>query len=146
MEEIFFLSRALQASAPSHDEKIRIIHFRYLTPTFFWTTHVFPQRRTHYQFRAAVERRVWVKVNLFFQHSPTPTQPPMVVYKNGSSVGIYLPLPSTRCICVFCVWLRLVRMLSRCLSTKFLQRSSGGSLLRVRCWLGTIVQVYVFNV
>ncbi len=28
-------------------------------------------------------------------------------------------------------------LLSRCLLTKFLHRSSGGSLLRVRCWLGS---------
>ncbi len=34
------------------------------------------------------------------------------------------------------VWHRFF-MLSRCLSTKFMHRSSGGSLLRVRCWLGS---------
>ncbi len=32
-------------------------------------------------------------------------------------------------------------MPSRCLVTKFLHRSSGGSLLRVRCWLGTTAHV-----
>ncbi len=30
-----------------------------------------------------------------------------------------------------------IHILSRCLLTKFLHRSSVGSLLRVRCWLGT---------
>ncbi len=35
------------------------------------------------------------------------------------------------------VWHRF-RMLSRCLATKFLLRSSVGSLLRVCCWLGSI--------
>ena len=35
-------------------------------------------------------------------------------------------------------------MLSRCSLTKFLHRSSGGSLLRVRCWLGTRHFSYFF--
>ncbi len=50
--------------------------------------------------------------------------------QKGSSVGIH-----THCMHVF-ARLASTCMLSRCLVTKFLQRSSGGSLLRVRCWLG----------
>ncbi len=50
--------------------------------------------------------------------------------ENGSSVGMYALFIH--------VFARLVPicMLSRCLLTKFLHRSSVGSLLRVRCWLG----------
>ncbi len=58
------------------------------------------------------------------------SQPPMVVRKNGSSVGI-----RTRCLHVFACLVQICT-LSRCLSTKFLRRSSVGSLLRVSCWLG----------
>ncbi len=50
--------------------------------------------------------------------------------QNGSSVGI-----CTHCVHVF-ARLMPTCMLSRCLLTKFLHRSSGGSLLRVCCWLG----------
>ncbi len=52
--------------------------------------------------------------------------------QNGSSVRIY-----KRCIHVF-ARLAPICMLSRCLLTKFLHRSSVGRLSRVRCWLGTI--------
>ena len=51
--------------------------------------------------------------------------------QDGGSVGI-----RTCCTHVF-ARLIPVCMLSRCLATKFLPRSSGGSLLRVHCWLGT---------
>ncbi len=51
---------------------------------------------------------------------------------NGSSVGI-----CTHCIHVF-ARLALTCMLSRCLPTKFLHRSSVGTLSRVRCWLGGV--------
>ena len=53
--------------------------------------------------------------------------------QNGSSVGI-----CTHCIHVF-TCLPPIGMLSRYaqLLTKFLHQSSGGSLLRVHCWLGT---------
>ncbi len=37
---------------------------------------------------------------------------------------------------------RQIRLLSRWLSTKFLRRSSGGSLLRVRCWLGYSIHLF----
>ncbi len=50
--------------------------------------------------------------------------------QNGSSVGI-----STHCVHVFARFVPIC-MLSRCLLTKFPRRSSGGSFLRVRCWLG----------
>ncbi len=51
--------------------------------------------------------------------------------QNGSSVGI-----CTRCVQVFAHLVQTC-MLSRCLLTKFLHRSSVGSLLRVCCWLGS---------
>ena len=51
--------------------------------------------------------------------------------QNGSSVWIFC----THCIHVF-ARLVLICMLSWWLLTKFLHWSSGGSLLRVRCWLG----------
>ena len=58
-------------------------------------------------------------------------QPPMVVCKmEAQSEYIY-----TCCTHVF-ARLALICTLSQWLSTKFLHRSSGGSLLRVRCWLG----------
>ena len=52
---------------------------------------------------------------------------------NGSSVGIF-----THCAHVFFlhVWAPTC-VLRRCLSTKFLLRSSDRSLSRVRCWLGS---------
>ncbi len=50
--------------------------------------------------------------------------------QDGSSVGMH-----TCCAHVFAS-LAPISMLSRCFVTKFLHRSSGGSLLRVRCWLG----------
>ncbi len=50
--------------------------------------------------------------------------------QNGYLVGIY-----TRCIHVF-ARLAPICVLIRCLLAKFLHRSSVGSLLRVRCWLG----------
>ena len=63
-----------------------------------------------------------------------PTRPPTVACKHGSSVGT----PHTHCTHVFLhVW-RPICMLSRCLAAKSLHRSSGGSLSRVRCWLGTV--------
>ena len=62
---------------------------------------------------------------------PPPIQPPTVVCKNGNSVGI-----CTRCTHFF-ARLAPIRMLSRRLLTKFLHRSSGGSFLRVLCWLGS---------
>ncbi len=62
------------------------------------------------------------------------TQPTKGGTQNGSSVGI-----CTRCIHVFAS-LVLICKLSRCLVTKFLHRSSVGSLLRVRCWLGSSTQ------
>ena len=57
------------------------------------------------------------------------TQPATVACKDGSSVG-------TRTRCTFLRVLRRLVTLGRCLLTKFLHRSSGGGLLRVRCWLG----------
>ena len=57
-----------------------------------------------------------------------------VACKNGSSVGI-----RTRCVHgFFCEFGDDFCMLSRCLVTKFLHRSSGESPLRVRCWLGGV--------
>ncbi len=47
-------------------------------------------------------------------------------------------LDSTHCIHII-ARLVLICMLSRCLVTKFLHLSSVGSLLRVRCWLGSTV-------
>ncbi len=52
--------------------------------------------------------------------------------QNGSSVEIYVRIPHTFLARVAPTW-----MLRRCSSTKFLRRSSVGSLLRVRCRLGT---------
>ncbi len=60
-------------------------------------------------------------------------QPPTVVCKNGSSVGI-----RARCTHVFFARLVPTCMLGRCLATKLPHRSSGGSLLWVRCWLGFV--------
>ena len=54
--------------------------------------------------------------------------------QNGSSFGIY-----THCTYVF-AHLVPICMLSRCLLTKFLRRSSVGSSLRARCWLGMYYQ------
>ncbi len=51
--------------------------------------------------------------------------------QNGSSVRIY-----THCMHVF-ARLAPICKLNRCLLTKFLRRSSVGSLLRVLCWLGS---------
>ncbi len=57
------------------------------------------------------------------------SQPPTVVCKmEEAQLG-------TRCTHVS-ARLALICVLSRCLLTKFLHRSSVGSLLRVRCWLG----------
>ena len=56
--------------------------------------------------------------------------------QNGRSVEIY-----THCVHVF-VRLAPICMLSRCLFTKFLHRSSVGSLSRVRCWLGFLTQAF----
>ncbi len=50
--------------------------------------------------------------------------------QNGSSVGI-----STHCTHILAC-LAPICVLSRCLVTKFLRRSSVRSLFRVRCWLG----------
>ncbi len=54
--------------------------------------------------------------------------------QNGSSVGLY-----THCIHVFACLAQIctVWSVSACLLTRFLHRSSVGSLLRVRCWLGS---------
>ena len=60
------------------------------------------------------------------------TQPPTVACKNGSSVGI-----RKRCMHVFLPIWRPICLLGRCLAKKFLHRSSGESLLRVHCWLGS---------
>ena len=49
------------------------------------------------------------------------------------------PETHTRCAHAFCTFWRPTCMLSRWSLTKFLRRSSGGSLLRVRCWVGNIV-------
>ncbi len=60
-----------------------------------------------------------------------PTQPPTVVCKMEGQL---------KCVHVaYMVFARLAPtcMLSWCLLTKFLHRSSGGNLLRVRCWLGS---------
>ncbi len=46
---------------------------------------------------------------------------------------------------VACMFLRVsapTRVLSRCLVTRFLHRSSVGSLSRVRCWLGTLGELF----
>ncbi len=58
-------------------------------------------------------------------------QPPTVACSVGSSVGM-----CTRCVHVFCTFQASTCVPSRCLLAKFLRRSSVGSLLRVRCWLG----------
>ncbi len=60
------------------------------------------------------------------------TQPPKMVCK----VEAQLEYTYTRCMRVF-ARLAPICVLSRCLVTKFLHRSSLGSLLRVRCWLDT---------
>ncbi len=52
--------------------------------------------------------------------------------QSGSSVGIYIA-------CKFFARLAPSCMLSWCLLTKFLHRSSVGSTSRVRCWLGTYI-------
>ena len=52
--------------------------------------------------------------------------------QNGSSVRM-----CTHCTHVF-ARLAQIRTLSRCLLTKSLHRSSVGSLLRLRCWLGCV--------
>ncbi len=67
---------------------------------------------------------------LLRQEQDTPTQPPTVACKMEAQ-SEYVHVAHT----FLHIWLRLV-MLSRCLSTKFLRRSSGGSLLGVRCRLG----------
>ncbi len=59
------------------------------------------------------------------------TQPPMVVRKKEASLE-YVHVGYT----FLHVLPQLVRMLSRWLLTKFPHRSSVGSSLRVRCWLG----------
>ncbi len=51
--------------------------------------------------------------------------------QNGSSDGI-----RTRCTHIF-ARLAPIHVVSRCFLTKFLRRSSVGSSLRVRCWLGS---------
>ena len=61
-----------------------------------------------------------------------PTQPPMVVLKTEAQ-SEYVHVAHT-----FFARLAPICMLSRCLLTKFLHRSSVGSLLRVRCWLGNL--------
>ena len=59
------------------------------------------------------------------------TQPPTVACKiEAQSEHV------TRCVHVFARFASTC-MLSLCLLTKFLHRSSVGSSLRVRCWLGT---------
>ncbi len=58
------------------------------------------------------------------------TQPAMVVRKmEAQSEYVHVA-------CTFFARLASICMLSRCLLTKFLRRSSVRSLLRVRCWLG----------
>ncbi len=57
--------------------------------------------------------------------------------QNGRSVGI-----CTRCVHAF-ARLAPIFMLSRCLFTKFLRRSSAGSLSRVRCWLGRGIKFFL---
>ena len=58
------------------------------------------------------------------------TQPPLMARKmKAQSEYVHIA-------CMFFAHLAPVRMLSRCLSTKFLHWSSVGSLLRVCCWLG----------
>ena len=59
------------------------------------------------------------------------SQPPTVACKNGSSVGT-----CTRCTHTFFARFAPICMLFRRLVKKFRFRSSGGSLLRVRCWSG----------
>ena len=61
-----------------------------------------------------------------------PTQPPTVACKMEAQ-SEYVHIAST----FLHVW-RPICVLTRCLSTKFLHRSSGGSLIRVHCWLGTV--------
>ncbi len=71
-------------------------------------------------------------INKHVLYLPVHTQPPTVVRKIGSSVGI-----CTRCVHVFFARFagRFVCSVCAC-QQKLLHRSSGGSLLRVRCWLG----------
>ncbi len=73
---------------------------------------------------------------LFFSPSYYPTTNGGM--QNGSSVGKF-----THCMHVFARFAPIC-MLSLCLLTKFLHRSSVGSLLRVRCWLGCDVSVDAF--
>ncbi len=61
--------------------------------------------------------------------------------QNGSPVEI-----CTRCTHVFRTLFAPICMLSRCLLTKFLHRSSVGSLLGVRrCWLGATATIFLFS-
>ena len=59
------------------------------------------------------------------------TQPTDGGMKNGSSVGI-----GTRCMHVIERFAPTCNAQSVLINKKFLHRSSDGSLLRVRCWLG----------
>ncbi len=64
-----------------------------------------------------------------FKFSPPP-QPATVACKTeAQSKRVHVACTSSHVSTSTC-------MLSRCLITKFLSRNSGGSLLRVRCWLG----------
>ncbi len=70
----------------------------------------------------------------------TTTQPPTVVCKMGAQLGY------VHCVHIFAHnWCRSVRMLSRWLLTKFLHRSSVGTLIRVRCWLGKKFNLPIFQ-
>ncbi len=69
---------------------------------------------------------------------PTSYPPPAPSYpttnggmQNGSSVRT-----RTHCVRIYCTFGHRFATLSPCLLTKFLHRSSGEGLSRVRCWLG----------
>ncbi len=66
-----------------------------------------------------------------------PTQPPMVVCRMEAQLK-YMHIAY-----MFFARLASTCKLSRCLLTKFLLRSSVGSLLRARCWLGSNFQMLV---
>ncbi len=90
-----------------------------------------------------------------FLHAPNPTPPPPWILARQNWTSATPPQPPTvACIteaqleqvsvaCTFFARLSPTCMLSRCLSTKFLHRSSVGSLLRVRCWLGLLLSSFL---
>ena len=85
-----------------------------------------PRQKKEATVASSITTRVSPPSSLFLFH----TQPATVVSQNGSSVGIYHTLHARL---VPNLWVP---------STKFLSRSSVGSLLSVRCWLGTSLHTW----